>query len=464
MPQLLPTDILFFLTLFGLSGLLVYSLGQTHLRRPWQKVFQSAQAMVSLVILIPYLLVAVADSIRFNPASFKGEMATQAASSEPLSLLDLGLQRLRLSVEKTYSAPLAVELHAREMMRLPDGREIWSTPRLLFGGSHLMDPQRERMADLRHRAIKGLLKGALIWLLLSLPLLIFYVLRTGGGRGSLLDIALGQTRFPWRAVLAAALFLAMMVGVLTEWAAVYHVLGTDKVGADVLYQSLKSIRTGILIGTLTTVATLPLSLLLGILAGYFRGWVDDVIQYLYTTLNAIPGVLLIAAAMLVMQASMARHEAAFQSLSLRADVRLLALCLILGLTSWTGLCRLLRAETLKLRDLEYVQAAKVLGVSQPLILFRHILPNVFHLVLIAVALDFSSLVLAEAVLSYVNIGVDPTTESWGNMINTARLEMAREPVVWWSLASAFGFMLGLVLPANLLADTLRDAFDPRRVS
>jgi len=203
---------------------------------------------------------------------------------------------------------------------------------------------------------------------------------------------------------------------------------------------------------------------LGILAGYFRGWVDDVIQYLYTTLNAIPGVLLIAAAMLVMQASMARHEAAFQSLSLRADVRLLALCLILGLTSWTGLCRLLRAETLKLRDLEYVQAAKVLGVSQPLILFRHILPNVFHLVLIAVALDFSSLVLAEAVLSYVNIGVDPTTESWGNMINTARLEMAREPVVWWSLASAFGFMLGLVLPANLLADTLRDAFDPRRVS
>ena len=80
------------------------------------------------------------------------------------------------------------------------------------------------------------------------------------------------------------------------------------------------------------------------------------------------------------------------------------------------------------------------------------------------ALDFSSLVLAEAVLSYVNIGVDPSTESWGNMINTARLEMAREPVVWWSLASAFCFMLGLVLPANLLADVLRDAFDPRRVS
>jgi len=96
-------------------------------------------------------------------------------------------------------------------------------------------------------------------------------------------------------------------------------------------------------------------------------------------------------------------------------------------------------------------------------LLHHILPNVFHLVLISVALDFSSLVLAEAVLSYVNIGVDPTTESWGNMINSARLEMAREPVVWWSLSAAFVFMFALVLAANLFADAVRDAFDPRRV-
>lgn len=166
--------------------------------------------------------------------------------------------------------------------------------------------------------------------------------------------------------------------------------------------------------------------------------------------------------MLLMQAYMARHEEEFASLTLRADFRLLFLCLILGLTSWTGLCRLLRAESLKLREMEYVQAAKALGVSQPVILVRHILPNVFHLVLISVALDFSSLVLAEAVLSYVNIGVDPTMESWGNMINSARLEMAREPLVWWSLASAFVFMFALVLAANLFADAVRDAFDPRR--
>ena len=131
------------------------------------------------------------------------------------------------------------------------------------------------------------------------------------------------------------------------------------------------------------------------------------------------------------------------------------------MTSWTGLARLLRAETLKLSQVEFVLAAQALGVASGRILSRHILPNVMHIVLITVVLDFSGLVLAEAVLSYVSIGVDPTTISWGNMINSARLELAREPVVWWSLAAAFVFMFSLVLSANLFADVVRDAFDPR---
>jgi peptide/nickel transport system permease protein len=141
---------------------------------------------------------------------------------------------------------------------------------------------------------------------------------------------------------------------------------------------------------------------------------------------------------------------------------LLALCFILGVTSWTGLARLLRGETLKLRELEYVQAARAFGVGTAAILRRHILPNVMHIVLIALVMDFSGLVLAEAVLSYVGIGVDPTTISFGTMINMARAELAREPMVWWSLAAAFVFMFVLVLAANLFADVVRDAFDPRR--
>ena len=197
------------------------------------------------------------------------------------------------------------------------------------------------------------------------------------------------------------------------------------------------------------------------MAGYFRGWVDDVIQYVYTTLNSIPGVLLIAAAVLMMQVYIDRIPSCSRPCSERADLRLLFLCVILGLTSWTGLCRLLRGEALKLRELEYIQAAQAFGVRDPRIIARHILPNVMHIVLIAVVMDFSGLVLAEAVLSYVGVGVDPSMISFGTMINAARLEMAREPMVWWSLAAAFVFMFVLVLAANLFADAVRDAFDPR---
>jgi peptide/nickel transport system permease protein len=201
--------------------------------------------------------------------------------------------------------------------------------------------------------------------------------------------------------------------------------------------------------------------MLGIMAGHFKGWVDDVIQYLYTTLNSIPGVLLIAAAILSLQVYMANHPEMFETATQRADLRLVFLCMILGITSWTGLCRLLRGETLKLSQLDYVEAATAFGVGHFKIMTRHVLPNVMHIVLISVVLDFSSLVLAEAVLSYVGVGVDPITISWGNMINSARLEMARDPIVWWSLVAAFMFMFALVLAANLFSDAVRDAFDPR---
>jgi peptide/nickel transport system permease protein len=224
---------------------------------------------------------------------------------------------------------------------------------------------------------------------------------------------------------------------------------------------LKSIRTGLVIGTATTLVMLPFALLLGVAAGYFRGWVDDVIQYIYTVLSSIPSVLLIAAAVLMMQVVIEMHADWFETAAQRADVRLMCLCMILGVTSWTGLCRLLRGETLKLREMEYIQAAQAFGVSPFRILTRHILPNVMHIVLISVVMDFSSLVLAEAVLSYVGVGVDPTTISFGTMINAARLEMGRDPMVWWALTSAFCFMLVLVLAANLFADAVRDAFDPR---
>ena len=144
-----------------------------------------------------------------------------------------------------------------------------------------------------------------------------------------------------------------------------------------------------------------------------------------------------------------------------ADKKLVFLCIILGITSWTGLSRLIRAEVLKLREIEYIQAAEAFGVKKYKIIIKHLLPNFMHIILISIVLRFSGLVLAEAVLAYVGIGVDPSMHSWGNMINQARLELARDPVVWWNLMAAFIFMLGLVLPANIFGDAVRDALDPK---
>ena len=197
------------------------------------------------------------------------------------------------------------------------------------------------------------------------------------------------------------------------------------------------------------------------MAGYFKGWVDEAIQYLYTVLSSVPNVLLIAACVLMVQVYLDQHPELFETGAERADLKLFLLCAILGLTGWAGLCRLVRAEALKLRELEYVQAATAFGVGPWRILMRHLLPNVMHLVLITTVLDFSGLILYEAVLSYVGVGVDPSMNSFGGMINLARSEMSRDPVVWWSFAAAFGFMVALVLAANFFADGVRDAFDPR---
>jgi len=233
------------------------------------------------------------------------------------------------------------------------------------------------------------------------------------------------------------------------------------VGVDVLYSAIKSLRTAVVLGLLTTLVTLPLGIFAGLAAGYFKGVIDDLIQYVYTTLNSIPGVLLIAAAVLMLQVSLDSNPQVFETAVEKSDLRLFFLCVILGVTSWTGLARLLRGETLKLRELEYVQAARAFGASHRQVITQHLLPNVMHIVLILLVMDFSGLVLAEAVLSYVGVGVDPSTQSYGTMINAARLELSREPVVWWTLAAAFTFMLVLVLAANLFSDAVRDAFDPR---
>ncbi|MCI3952408.1 MAG: transporter permease [Burkholderiales bacterium] len=462
MPVILWTDALIYLLLAAVAAFAWYVRRQEHLLAPWRRVARSASGMSALTVLVFFVAVGLLDSLHYRPALPAAEGATRYYAVEVLSLFDRLAEPLRTRREKTYSEPLGTHLYAKESIDLPDGRQVRDYPRLVHGGAHLQDPGGDWAGDLMRRMLYGIASAMLVWLAVAAGLCIRVARHTRvEWRSAWHAIWRGQTEVPWRAVLVTLAVVLLFIGPALALSVKYHVFGTDKVGQDVFYLTLKSIRTGLVIGTLTTLVMLPFALLLGIMAGYFRGWIDDAIQYLYTTLSSIPGVLLIAAAVLMMQVYIETHPQLFDTITVRADLRLLFLCMILGITSWTGLARLLRGEALKLREMEYIQAAQAFGVSHWRILTRHILPNVMHIVLIAVVMDFSGLVLAEAVLSYVGVGVDPATISFGTMINNARLEMARDPMVWWSLAAAFFFMLVLVLSANLFADAVRDAFDPR---
>lgn len=222
-----------------------------------------------------------------------------------------------------------------------------------------------------------------------------------------------------------------------------HILGTNKTGYDTLYLILKGCRPAIVIGTLPLLFSVPLALAMGIFAGFFGGKVDEFVVYIYTTLSSIPGLLLMIALITALGKGLPQ------------------IALGLGVTGWVGLCRLVRAETLKLRELEYIQAAKCLGVPTWKTLTRHIVPNLMHIVIITSILSFTGLVLSESILAYLGIGLNG---SWGGMIDNARSEIAQDPVIWWNIIAASAALFMLVLSVNVVGDTLRDALDPRTSS
>jgi peptide/nickel transport system permease protein len=219
-----------------------------------------------------------------------------------------------------------------------------------------------------------------------------------------------------------------------------HWFGTDILGRDVLQLTLKGARVALLLGGLTSLIVIPLALLFGMSAGYFGGRVDDAVFFLISTLASIPSLLLLIALIMVLG---------------RGTVQV---CFAMGVTSWVGFARVIRGETLKLRELDYVSAARALGASDLRILVRHVLPNVMHLVVITFVLLFSGMVLTEAILAFLGIGLDG---SWGQMIDQARDELARDPIIAWNLLSASAALFFLILAVNLVGDTIRDILDPR---
>lgn len=218
-----------------------------------------------------------------------------------------------------------------------------------------------------------------------------------------------------------------------------HILGTDNLGRDVALRLVQGARIAFHVGVMTSLIAIPLGVLLGLLGGYFGGRVDSVVVWLCATVASMPGLLFILA------------------ISLVVGQGLMGIYMGIGLTTWVGVCRTIRAEVMKHRDRAYVLAARVLGYSHWRIMFRHILPNVAHIILIQFSIRFPSAVATEVFISFLGIGVQGEP-SWGIMINNARIRLWQG--VWWEMTFVTLAIFTLVLAFNCLADALRDALDP----
>jgi len=232
------------------------------------------------------------------------------------------------------------------------------------------------------------------------------------------------------------------VDTATDTRAPTLIFGADKWGRDVLKKALKGTETSMFVGLTAAALAVLLGTLFGALAGYFGGWIDDVFNWIYSVFTSIPYLLLILAIAAVLN-----------------QKGTMTVILILSLTGWTGIFRLIRAEYMKHKTREYVQAADALGASHTRRMFVHILPNVSHVVLVQLSLHVVLFIKSEVVLSFLGFGVGVDTVSWGSMLNEAQSELLIGN--WWQLAAATLAMALLVTAFGLLTDALRDALDPK---
>ncbi|MFN8369147.1 MAG: ABC transporter permease [Bacteriovoracaceae bacterium] len=216
--------------------------------------------------------------------------------------------------------------------------------------------------------------------------------------------------------------------------------GTDIFGRSVFQKTLQGTQVAMSVGFITSIIAIIIGIFLGAVGGYFGGFIDEAIVWFYTTISSIPNIMLLIAVTFILGKG------------------ILAIYLALGLTSWVGLCRLIRAEVIRHKDREYVQAAYAIGGGHVRRLFRHILPNVTHIVIVSFSLIFEVAIKSEVILSYLGLGIQGRP-SWGTMIDDAKLELARG--VWWQLAAASFAMFFIVLAFNVLGDAIRDALDPK---
>jgi peptide/nickel transport system permease protein len=225
-----------------------------------------------------------------------------------------------------------------------------------------------------------------------------------------------------------------------SFSSIATIMGTDIFGRSVFYTVLHGTRIAMSVGLVAAVISIPIGVFFGAIAGYFGGWVDEVIVWFYTTLSSIPSILLLTAVTFILGKG------------------LFAIYIALGATSWVSLARLVRGEFMKHKSREYVVAAESLGAGHTARIFRHILPNTLHIAGVNFSLQFQIAIKTEVILSYLGLGA-VGQPSWGIMIDDAKLELSRG--VWWQLAAATVAMFLIVLAFNVFSDALRDALDPK---
>ncbi len=234
-----------------------------------------------------------------------------------------------------------------------------------------------------------------------------------------------------------------------------HPLGTDIFGRSVLDKTLYGAKTSLTVAFLASVISVLIGVPLGAIAGYFGKWIDEIIVWLYSTLATVPPILLILAFALVL-----KNKVLFKGTAYEIPLKgITTVYLAIGLTSWVGLCRLIRGEVIKHKQRDYVIAAKAFGASDIYIIFKHIIPNVFHIVIIYFSLQFVGFIHAEVILSFLGLGAK-TQPSWGVMIDNAR-EVLFWRKIWWEFAAATFAIFFISLALNIFGDALRDALDPK---
>lgn len=230
---------------------------------------------------------------------------------------------------------------------------------------------------------------------------------------------------------------------------IHHIFGTDYLGDSVLRKTLYGAKTSITVALFASVLSIVIGVPLGAIAGYFRGFIDEIIVWIYSTLSNIPYIILILAFAVVLR------DRELLGIKLSG---ITSVYLAMGLTGWVGICRLIRGEIIKRKESEYVLAARSYGCSGVRIVFRHLLPNVSHIIIIYFSLRFVTFIHAEVILSFLGLG-ENNKPSWGAMINDARIELPRD--VWWQMAAATIAIFIISLALNIFGDALRDSLDPK---